>query len=251
MVLSSFSCHRMRLCSARDVFWALSELSPSTACVQDGKICCQGDDTKKISERRKNNRMIKSYKDYLNYVEADRISSGMKNTIRNFLFEDVWAFQRKMRKLEYITNCQRNIILRLITAFQYRRLGRKLGFEIPINVFGPGLAIAHPGTIVINSATRIGANCKLHVCVNIGTSGGDDCAPRIGNNCYIGPGAKIFGCIQLGDNIAIGANAVVNKSFPEGNMTIGGVPAKKISNKTSEAHLVKGADVTCATSRNR
>ena len=39
--------------------------------------------------------------------------------------------------------------------------------------------------------------------------------------------------------MAIGANAVVNKSFPEGNCTIGGVPAKKISDKTSEGLLIR------------
>lgn len=60
--------------------------------------------------------------------------------------------------------------------------------------------------------------------------------PTIGNNCYIGPGAKIFGKIKIGDNVAIGANAVVNKDFPDG-VTIAGVPAKIVSNKgTWEAY---------------
>ena len=53
-------------------------------------------------------------------------------------------------------------------------------------------------------------------------------APNIGDDCYIGPGAKIYGDIVLGDNIGIGANAVVNKSF-SGNVTIAGMPAKVIS----------------------
>lgn len=56
---------------------------------------------------------------------------------------------------------------------------------------------------------------------------------------YIGPGAKIFGDIFIADNIAIGANAVVNKSFYESNITIAGVPAKKISNKGSKGLLVE------------
>lgn len=187
--------------------------------------------------------MIESYEDYRFYLEADRISSSMTRTLRNLLRDDVWIFQRKMRKLEYLTNCRKNNILRWITAYQYKSLGRKLGFTIPINVFGPGLAIAHPGTIVINCTTRIGANCRLHVCVNIGTNGGNHGAPRIGDNCYIGPGAVIFGDIQLGENMAIGANSVVNKSFPEGNMTIAGAPARKISDKNSAAHLIKGSDL--------
>lgn len=49
-------------------------------------------------------------------------------------------------------------------------------------------------------------------------------------------GAKIFGKIKIGDNVAIGANAVVNKDFPDG-VTIAGVPAKVVSNKgTWEAY---------------
>lgn len=47
----------------------------------------------------------------------------------------------------------------------------------------------------------------------------------IGDNCIIYPGAKIFGEIKIGNNCVIGANAVVNKSFPD-NSIIGGIPGK-------------------------
>jgi serine O-acetyltransferase len=117
----------------------------------------------------------------------------------------------------------------------------RLGFSIPINVFGPGLSIAHRGTIVVNAGTRIGANCRLHVCVNIGAGAGSGGkAPTLGDNCYIAPGAKIFGDVVIGPNTAIGANAVVNKSFPQGGVTIGGVPAKVISNKSSQGLMTLG-----------
>jgi serine O-acetyltransferase len=66
--------------------------------------------------------------------------------------------------------------------------------------------------------------------VNIGASAqNSNAVPVIGDNCYIGPGAKLYGGIILGDNVAIGANSVVNKSF-EGDCVIAGVPAKVISN---------------------
>lgn len=48
-----------------------------------------------------------------------------------------------------------------------------------------------------------------------------DNAPIIRDNVYIGPGAKLFGKIKIGNNVAIGANAVVNKDVPD-NVTIGG-----------------------------
>lgn len=53
-------------------------------------------------------------------------------------------------------------------------------------------------------------------------------APVIGNNVWIGPGAKLFGDITIGDNVMIGANSVVTKSFPD-NVRIAGIPAKIIS----------------------
>lgn len=51
--------------------------------------------------------MIKSHKDYLEYLEADRISLGLTKSWRTLLFDDVWRFQRLMRKLEYLTNCKK------------------------------------------------------------------------------------------------------------------------------------------------
>ena len=115
------------------------------------------------------------------------------------------------------------------------KLGMKLGFDIPINVFGPGLRINHHGLIVINPLCRIGAFCDIHQGVNIGTNVEYGSVPQIGNNVYIGPGAKLFGKITIGDQVMIGANSVVNKSFPD-NVTIAGIPAKIIKNEGSPYH---------------
>lgn len=54
--------------------------------------------------------------------------------------------------------------------------------------------------------------------------------PHIGNNVVIGVGAVVLGDTYIADGIAVGANAVVNKSFEEPNIAIAGVPARKISN---------------------
>lgn len=109
-----------------------------------------------------------------------------------------------------------------------RNISLKLGFSIPESVCGPGLRISHYGTIVIHHKTRIGANCKIHVCTNIGESGGVAGAPVIGDNVYTGPGVKIYGNIVIASNIAIAANAAVSKSFLNEGKIIGGVPAKEI-----------------------
>jgi serine O-acetyltransferase len=174
--------------------------------------------------------VIESRADLRAYLEADRIALA-RPRISNI----VWRYQRCLRRLEYRQNTSANGLLLLATRLRHRRLGRLLGFTIPPNVFGPGLSIAHYGTIVVNPGARVGANCRLHVDVNIGTAAGEDSsAPTIGDNCYIGPGAKLFGPIEIGPNTAIGANTVVNQSFPEGNMTLGGVPARQISDRGSE-----------------
>ena len=116
----------------------------------------------------------------------------------------------------------------LVYKLRLRQLQVKLGFTIPINVFGPGLSIAHYGTIVVSQYASVGENCRLHVGVNIGASGGSNVAPQIGNNVYIGPGAILFGGIEIADNISIGANSTVNKSFNESNVIIAGTPARII-----------------------
>lgn len=65
----------------------------------------------------------------------------------------------------------------------------KLGFSIPLNVFGSGLSIAHVGPIVVSPHARIGMNCRIHVGLKIGTrTGAPDEAQTIGDNVYIGPG---------------------------------------------------------------
>ncbi|MHC5182920.1 MAG: serine O-acetyltransferase [Planctomycetota bacterium] len=183
--------------------------------------------------------MITSKKDYQDYLAADAVALGLQGRSPWRTPRTIWAFQRSLRRVEYLQNTGVSKtpwgkIGYLVAYWRFRRLSYKLGFLIAPNVFGPGLAIVHRGTIVVNANTRIGANCRIHVCVNIGASGGSPKAPRIGNNVYIAPGAKIFGDIEIADGIAIGANAVVNKSFSEPNITIGGIPAKKISDKGTE-----------------
>jgi serine O-acetyltransferase len=52
-------------------------------------------------------------------------------------------------------------------------------------------------------------------------------SPTIGNRVDIGAGAKLLGPIQIGDDVAIGANAVVIKDVPPNSIAVG-VPAKII-----------------------
>ncbi|MGX9416060.1 serine O-acetyltransferase [Vibrio sp. RC27] len=177
--------------------------------------------------------MIRDKHSYLLYKNEDKKALELtRNIYFEWLFNDIWRFQRNLRRTEYWFNCKNGIVNKVIyymLALRTKKLGTKLGFSIPINVFGKGLSIAHTGTIVVNSNARVGDYCRIHVCVNIGADISDGTlAPCLGDNIYIGPGAKIYSNIAIGDNTVIGANSVVNKSFTDGNCTIAGIPAKKI-----------------------
>lgn len=130
-----------------------------------------------------------------------------------------------------------------IWHIRFKRISEKCGFTIPINKIGPGLCIPHYGTIVISGNAVIGENCKIHTGVNIGATSGKPDAKHIGNNVYIGPGAKIIGGGYIADNVVIGANAVVTGSIEEAGITVGGIPAKKISDKDSSAHLIRATEL--------
>lgn len=194
--------------------------------------------------------MIKSKKEFREYLEADKLALlGNVKLNRNFKIKQVIApnyifrYQRLLRKLEYYKNCKAGILNKTLYYYlkvKFRKESLRLGFSIPENVFGPGLAIVHYGTIIVNPNARIGKNCRIHADVNIGASGGDFRAPEIGNNVYIGPGAKIYGDIKIADNIAIGANSCVNKSFLESDIMIAGMPAKKIK-KIDISKIIKQA----------
>jgi serine O-acetyltransferase len=187
--------------------------------------------------------MIRSRQDYLAYREADRIALRREYSAQS-MFDEVWKFQRLLRRVEYHMNCHKNrgLFGKLVYKYwsiRFHNQGVRCGFDIPPNVFGPGLSIAHRGTIVVHPDARIGKNCRIHVDVVIGTRPGpDDLVPNLGDNCYIGPGAKLFGAITIGPNTAIGANSVVNSSFPEGFCTIAGAPARKVSDTPSTEFII-------------
>lgn len=176
---------------------------------------------------------IASKSDLKHYLIADKKALGRKSK-RPRANDFIWRFQISLRHLEYYTNVKSlsplHKIKNRIWYVRYLINSIICGFEIPINVFGKGLSIAHKGTIIVNGNAKVGENCRMHTCVNIGTApGAFGLAPIIGNDVYIGPGAKLWGGIKIGNNVMIGANACVGKDFPD-NVCIAGTPAKIIKN---------------------
>lgn len=181
-------------------------------------------------------------RDQLNeFIAQDAKAMGRRMTSATLFGDEMWKFQLAMRKLDYYNTQKKKCILYLpLYAFfklRYHRLSLRLGLSIPFDICGKGLAIPHYGCIVINGAARIGENCRILDGVNIGATNGSHKAPQIGNNVFIGSGAKIIGDIAIADDVAIGANAVVIRSITEPGTTWAGVPAKKVSNHSSKSNL--------------
>jgi serine O-acetyltransferase len=177
---------------------------------------------------------IRSRADYHRFLEADLRAHGLARLrALDLVRRPELRFQRLLRRVEYLENCRRGPVGRLLCVaarVRLRRLSIKLGFSIPRNVFGPGLSLAHYGSVIVNGRARVGRNCRIHPGVVIGELDGK--APTIGGDVYIGPGAKLYGGISIGDGAAVGANAVVNRDVPAG-VAVAGIPARPVSDRGS------------------
>ncbi len=176
------------------------------------------------------------------FLQADRMMNRGKfnyslkdRIVKIFLPDYIMQYLEVMRKLSYYTHKKRNkltFILRLYYRVRFRHLGLKLGFSIGYDTCGYGLVIPHYGSLGIGGGNRLGNYCVIHTLTSITDNG-----KIIGDGLYLSKGAIITSPIVLGNNISIGANSVVNKSFEEDNIMIAGAPAKKI--KPSESWYVR------------
>ena len=163
------------------------------------------------------------------YLAADRFALGKTRKHPRLFSDEIWKFQILLRKCEFYKNTRNShSLLALHTRYRFHRLSVKLGFDIPMNVIGPGMKINHRGTLVINGNSRIGKWCDIHPGVCVGSNpvlseGGlvENNVPTIGDFVYLGPGAKLFGDIVVGDCVMVGANAVVNKNVDSDRIVYG------------------------------
>lgn len=108
----------------------------------------------------------------------------------------------------------------------------------PTTKVGPGLFLEHLGDIVVNGRAVIGKNCNLGNGVTIGQTnrGARQGVPRVGDNVFIGPGAKIVGGVTVGDNAAVGVNCVVVKDVPADAVIAAG-PGQVVSYRGSSGYV--------------
>ena len=132
-------------------------------------------------------KIIRSKQEYKLYIAADLAAHYVTRYRWWFRFNrPLIHFQWTLRKAEYYENCRKDIFGRIYLIrlkFKLMRISTNLGFTISRHVFGPGLSIAHWGSIVVHPDVRVGNNCRIHSAVNIGVSNGK--CTTIGNNVLL------------------------------------------------------------------
>lgn len=127
--------------------------------------------------------------------------------------------------------------LSVLYRVAYKLVQILTGIELPCEaVIGRNFVIDHFGGIVISGYARFGDNCRIRNGVVVGLSRVEDpVAPVIGHNVDIGTGAKLLGRITIGDNVLIGANAVVVRDVPADHIAVG-VPARVRPRRPAASH---------------
>ena len=131
----------------------------------------------------------------------------------------------------------RNRAVRMPFSFIYRVLkfyaDGALGIEMPCEaVIGKRFVIEHVGGIVVSGDAVFGDDCVIRNGVTVGLRYRNERgSPQIGDRVDIGAGAKLLGAIRIGNDVSIGANAVVLCDVPDGCVAVG-VPARVLVRKS-------------------
>ena len=183
------------------------------------------------------------------YLDADKFALGINKRFPIPIVDSIWIYQRTLRFYEYHKNVG-NRFRKYLYSILLNIRGQRLGFSISGNCFGYGLRLNHYGLVIVNAKARIGNWCDIHQGVNIGENGyieeteatnigeAKSEVPILGNYCFIGPGAKIFGSCRVGDYVRIGANAVVCKDIAD-NHTAVGIPCLSYPNKKQNITIAR------------
>lgn len=172
---------------------------------------------------------------WMYYKSADNgevIKEDLLRNIKQFLHKENLSFLNFCELLTFYVMV-RNIFYARV-AYRHHYYAKVLSvFARPLPLLdisstaeiGGGLIVQH-GYATIIAPRKIGKKCWVNQGVTIGYTNDDDC-PTLGDNVTVYSGAKILGNVHIGNNVVVGANAVVVKDI-EDNCVVGGVPAKVI-----------------------
>jgi serine O-acetyltransferase len=186
-----------------------------------------------------------TYAEYKGFILSDlyRFTGDARfgSLVKQVLFGEAYKYIFWMRTCRYTRG---NLFLRFLIYYPLaHRLLKRYRYKFGIVIdyateIGPGLFIGFFGSIIVNRKAIIGKNCHISSGVTIGETnrGERKGVPVIGDGVYIGTGAKIIGSIQVGNNVAVGANCVVTRDVPD-NAVIAGVPGRLISLNGAREYL--------------
>lgn len=167
--------------------------------------------------------------------------SGTKHLLQNLITNPGFRYTFFFRKCGHYHNSTG--ILSKARFYFYlaflKHYSYKFGIQIsPFTSIGPGLYIEHFGNIVVNRYARLGKNINLHPGITIGATyrGCNQGTPIIGDNVWIGANAVIVGNIKIGDNVIIAPLTYLNSDVPD-NAVIAGNPGIIISFRGVEGYI--------------
>ncbi len=173
------------------------------------------------------------------YRISDRVDTAtlLKHVVRGSAFK--YNFWMRTCRYSRSNPALKFLVYHSFAHPMFMRYTYKFGISIPFETqIGSGFYIGHFGGIVVNEACVIGKNCNISHGVTLGVAnrGHKQGCPTIGDNVYIGPGAKIVGNITVGNFAAIGANCVVTNDVPDYGVVVG-IPGRVISQDGSVGYV--------------
>lgn len=158
-------------------------------------------------------------------------SSKFLPTLKLYFFTIGFRYIVWMRLCSYFMDRRIWLPIYFLSLVYLRHLQFKSGIQISWKtIIGDGFYIGHFGNIVVSPMAVLGKNINISqgVCIGAANRGSRQGAATIGNSVYIGPGSKIVGAVNIGDDVCIGANAVVTSDIVT-HACVGGVPATILS----------------------
>lgn len=156
-------------------------------------------------------------------IEPFELETGARDVLSAELFRmGVLEIHRKSRALYQLDLIRGATYLQ---NFIFHHFSCRLPYKVQL---GEGTRLGYNGLgTVFHPESVVGRNCLIAQNVTLGSRGKPDDMPVLGDNVYVGPGAKCLGG-RIGSNVVVGANAVVLGPVPD-NCVVAGVPAKIIS----------------------
>ena len=161
-------------------------------------------------------------------------------TLTDWMFQDAVGVYKNSSKWACVARCFRSPVFYILVQFRFlqwmlrhgkcRMMTRLLLFRYhkktarmncnlePETEIGPGVIFPHGFPIVIHSHAKIGRRCIIHPGVQIGTTRTKEGAPVIGDNCFLGNGCHIIGNCKIGDWCFVSPGAFVCKDIPSGSV---------------------------------